>query len=240
MKKYLATFGMALGISLVAIPANAVTFFSDDFETSASDGWALWSGYPNPTVSDNQNRSVDATGSAIYNGGGATLPGVDGSSLRAGKLWQVYWYEGQPSSPLNSATFKQLQGSSASSLLGQQVSFQASTYSHSGDSYASGNSYANMFVKYFDASWNYMGGEFKLISSNPTNSWIANTLNFTVINDANLATIQIGFENSQANWGGGSFYVDNVSMSTVPEPSSAALMALGLAGVIAFRLRRKV
>ena len=237
MKKYLGILGMALGLSLVAVPANAVTFFSDDFESSASAGWALWSGYPNVTVTDNQNRSVDATGSGIYNApAGTTLPGVDGSSTRAGKLWQVFWNAG----PVASATFKQLQGTAATSLLGQQVSFQASTFTSSFDSYATSSSYMNMFVKYFDAGWGYLGGEYKTISTNPTDVWVTNTQNFTVTNNANLATIQIGFESTSVNYGGGSVYVDNVTMSTIPEPSSAALMGLGVAGLLAFRMRRKV
>ncbi len=241
MKKYLGIFGITLGLFLGSTPAKAVTFFSDDFEGTASDGWALWSGYPNATVSDNQNRAVENTGSAIFGApAGTILPESTTGSLRSGKLWQVYWSEGLLGAPLASATFKQFGGADAGLLKGQTISFDASTFSSSFDSWSSGNSFGTMFVKYFDASWNYMGGEFRNLKPNATDAWVSNNMTFTVANDVNLATIQIGFENNQVNWGGGSVYVDNVSISAVPEPSSAALMGLGVAGLLAFRLRRKV
>ena len=241
MKKYLGIFGIGLGLFLGTTSAKAVTFFSDDFEGSASDGWALWSGYPNATVSDNQNRAIENTGSAIYGAPeGTTLPGSTAGSLRSGKLWQVYWYEGSSGSPLSSATFKQFAGADAGLLKGKTISFDASTFTSSHDSWSGGNSFGTMFVKYFDAGFGYLGGETLNLKPNATNAWVSNNLTFTVGTDANLATIQIGFENSQVNWGGGSVYVDNVSISQVPEPSSATLMGLGVAGLLAFRLRRKV
>lgn len=241
MKKILGILGISLGLFLGTTPAQAVTFFSDDFETSASNGWALWSGYPNATVTDNQNRAVENSWSDIYGAPlGTVLPESVPGSTRSGKLWQVYWYAGSSAAPLSSATFKQFDGANASLLKGQTISFDASTFTSSYDSYASGDSFATMFVKYFDAGWGYLGGQTKNLKLNATDAWVSNNMTFTVGTDANLATIQIGFENSQVNWGGGSVYVDNVSISSVPEPSSATLMGLGVAGLLAFRLRRKV
>jgi len=229
-----------LGLVCWSTTGHGTELFSDNFETSASDAWALWTGYPNATVTDNQNRAVENTGSQIYGApDGTTLPASIPGSTRSGKLWQLYWYEGQPGTPLTSATFKQWTGGDVTAMKGQTVSFDASTFTSSYDAYSSGNSSAQMFVKYFADGYSYIGGEYKTVSTNATNSWIANNLTFTVPTDAGLSIIQMGFDNNQANWGGGSVYVDNVSVSTVPEPASVTLLAVGggLAAVVATRRR---
>ena len=229
-----------LGLGCAPALSNAAEIFSDDFETVASDGWALWTGYPNPTVTDNQNRAVENTGSQIFNApDGTVLPASIPGSTRSGKLWQIYWFEGQPGSPLTSATFKQWTGEDVTGLKGQFVTVNMATFTSSYDSYAGGNSSAQMFVKYFDASWGYLGGQFDTLSDNPTNTWLTNTMTFTVPTDPSLATIQIGIDNNQANWGGGSVYVDNVSVTAVPEPSGLALLA-ACGGVMACVARRRV
>lgn len=153
---------------------------------------------------------------------GTVLPPSVSDSTRSGKLWQVYWYEGSTAAPLSSATYKQFAGADANLLKGQRISFDALTFSSSYDSYNSSNSFATMFVKYFDSNWAYLGGESLNLKPNPTNSWISNNMTFNVGTADNIATIQIGFENSQVNWGGGSVYVDNVSISNVPEPSTVS------------------
>jgi hypothetical protein len=240
MKRILLTTVTAFVCAAVSAANAQTTIFSDDFETPASDGWAKWSGFPNATVTDNQNRAVEATGSPIYGAPeGTTLPASVLGSTRSGKLWQLYWYEGQPGTPLTSATFKQWTGAEATSLIDQFITVNIMTFTSSFDSYASGNSSAQMFVKYFDSSWTYLGGLFDTISDNPTDSWLMNEMTFTVPDLAGLATIQIGIDNNQANWGGGSVYVDNVSVTAVPEPSTYALLALGAAGFGAHLIRRR-
>ena len=70
--------------------------------------------------------------------------------------------------------------------------------------------------------------------------------NFTLDLDlAGLATDRDHINEIKMNFfiGGnapGEFQVDNLRLETIPEPSSAALMGLGVAGLLAFRMRRKV
>ena len=60
-------FALALlSLGCASSLSHAVEIFSDNFETVASDGWARWTGYPNATVTDNQNRAIENTGSQIF------------------------------------------------------------------------------------------------------------------------------------------------------------------------------
>jgi len=123
---------------------------------------------------------------------------------------------------------------------------------------AAGNSLLRMTGRYRttaaydDTAWNQTA---KIQFQNLPNYWIYNELvisaatdwqNFTLdLNLAGLATDHPHINQIQANfWIGGNnpgqFQVDDLTIQTVPEPSSATLMGLGVAGLLAFRRRRKV
>lgn len=242
MKSAYRTLGRTASVlcSLVLVSqANSQVIFSDDFEGPESAGWAKWTGYPNATVSDNQNRSVETTGNAIF-GAPAEVTFSAYQGTNSGKLWQLYWYEGLPENGgNNSATFMEWTGSDMTALQGAQIQFDLQSFTSQYDSYASGNSQAYMFVKFFNADYTYFydwAFYTELLSDNTTNAWMANTLTFTVPIDA--AIMQVGVENAQFNWGGGSVYVDNAVISVVPEPTAFALAGLGAAALLIFRRRR--
>ena len=53
------------------------------------------------------------------------------------------------------------------------------------------------------------------------------------------ANLQYGFVVSSSNYEPNGLFIDNVTISNVPEPTSASLLGLGLAGLLASRLRRR-
>jgi hypothetical protein len=92
-----------------------------------------------------------------------------------------------------------------------------------------------MFVMFFNADYScfYADNFYKeMLSHSTTDSRLANTLSLTLPSDA--AVMQIGIQNAQINWGGGSVYVDDAVMNVVPEPSTAASLLLDPLGLRAF------
>jgi len=92
----------------------------------------------------------------------------------------------------------------------------------------------------------------KLLNSTFSETWYTQTINLNSANWASGATVltfdgtqvganaQFGFTVTSQNYHAADLFIDNVTISNVPEPSSATLMGLGVAGLLAFRLRRKV
>jgi hypothetical protein len=95
-------------------------------------------------------------------------------------------------------------------------------------------------IEYQNNSWWFNYNDMAVSTATP--GWTSFNLD---LNLAGLATDVAHIDMINLNFyiGGtnpGEFQVDNLTVQTVPEPSSAALMGLGVAGLLAFRLRRKV
>jgi hypothetical protein len=91
----------------------------------------------------------------------------------------------------------------------------------------------------------------KLLSGDFSQTWYTQTINLNSSNWSSGATVltfdgdqvganaQFGFMVASDNYKAADLYIDNVTISNVPEPTSASLLGLGLAGLLASRLRRR-
>jgi hypothetical protein len=95
-------------------------------------------------------------------------------------------------------------------------------------------------IEYQNTTWYFDYNNLTVSTATP--GWTSFNLDLNLAglatNVAHIDMINLNFYIGGSN--PGEFQVDNLTVQTVPEPSSAALMGLGVAGLLAFRLRRKV
>jgi hypothetical protein len=234
MKKYLGIFGMALGFSLSAVPAKAIVTYTLFTENWEDDNWTGFTVFPNAS------KGVVTTGDRIHgapDGVHAPMPGSITGSLKNGKTWPLYWDPGD----VEGNIFYETKSLGASLLRGAPVNFTFDSYISSHDEPKAGTS-ISAFIKFFNSNYSYYYdwvGSSTIVNLNSTarDSWVSNTITTVIPTDA--AIMQVGFSIKQSGYSTGALNVDNMVV-TVPEPSSATLIGLGMAGLLAFRLRRKV
>jgi len=244
MKKVLSL--MLAGIALLANQSHSVTFFADNFEAAGAAGatnlGAPWEMnkqvFGAPTV---QNPTGYAGGyyPGTTFGPNAIAAGGAGGSAWSGKVWPDYDYA--PSWANNQRVAVGLLvskvGLTAEDITPGVIQFD---FDYLRDNPVGPNAQAYGFVK--------------LLSPNWADTWAMNTFNLAASGDwlhgsarmtfgdlgAVGANLQWGIVVSDVNYGGGAgVKIDNVTVSNVPEPTSASLLGLGLAGLLASRLRRR-
>ena len=240
MKNNLGILGTALALCFAAMPAQALvtyTLFQEDWEDGSWNGFSTYPGSNHGTVNVGDTiYGAPATGAT-----GTYMTSASPGSLVNGKTWPLYWAPGDVSGNIyyQIGSYGSSTGLSDQSLLGSTITFSFQSYISSYDA-PQANTQLTAFVKFFNADFSYYYNWASIIldlNTDPLDQWVNHSITVTTPNDA--ATAQFGFGVAQSGYSNGSLNVDNMSV-TVPEPSSAALMGLGLAGVMAFRLRRKV
>ena len=239
MKKVLSL--MLAGIALLANQSHAVTFFADNFEAAGA------AGATNLGAPWEMNKEVFTTTGAYVNGyypgttfgPNAIAAGGAGGSAFSGKVWPDYDYA--PSWANNQTVAVSLlvtkTGLTAQDISPGVIQFD---FDYLRDNPVGSNAQAYGFVKLLSSDW--------------SQTWAMNTFNLAASGDwlhgsarmtfgdlgAVGANLQWGIVVSDVNYGGGAgVKIDNVTVSNVPEPTSASLLGLGLAGLLASRLRRR-
>jgi hypothetical protein len=239
MKKSILHLVVCMIGMLFSTKANAevtYTLFSEDWE----DG--TWTGFSNHPAA---NTGIVNVGETIYGApptgaAGTYMTSASDGSTKNGKIWPMWWSPGDvPSqSYLQIGAWGSSTGLSSQNLLGSTITFSFQSYVSSFDP-PTGSTQLLAFAKFFNADFSYYYDWASTsidLALDARDTWVSHTITVTTPGDA--ATAQFGFAANQNNWSGGALNVDNMIVN-VPEPTSASLLGLGLAGLLASRLRRR-
>jgi len=239
MKKVLSL--MLAGFALLANQSHSVTFFADNFEasgaagaTSLSSPWEMNKAvftstgdyvggyYPGTTFGPN----------AIVSGQG----GVDQGTYQ-GKLWPDYdgwWGDWTGNKVVKTSLLISIVGLTAENIAPGQIQMD---FDYKLQPTLGPNTSVYSFAKILSADWSQTWyTDWKQLTGGDW-SHGSNVIGF----DGNQvgANLQYGFMVVSSNYEPNAVFVDNVTISNVPEPTSASLLGLGLAGLLASRLRRR-
>ncbi len=228
MKKVL----MSLMVAFVGLFAtsNATVLYTQDFQNGTLTG----SG-----VGGVGQQSLAQFGYSVYNGANTAIES-DGNGNYYGKAWSSYWWSTADSAINVQYGADAWGGGSALStyglLAGNTVTYAIDT--KIADPVGAGGTLA-LTLRFFTADFGYFFPESTSVSlvGGSTTDWTRHTLSAVI--PVNAAIIQFGLFNQINEWSSGAAFIDNVTISNVPEPTSASLLGLGLAGLLASRLRRR-
>ena len=237
MKKVLSL--MLAGIALLANQSHSVTFFADNFEASGAAGatnlGAPWS--MNKEVFTSTGGYVGGYYPGTTFGPNAIVTGQGGvdQGLYQGKLWPDFdgwWGDWTDNKTVKTSLLfnKTLTAEDiAPGVIQMDFNFKTGPIGTT----ASVIAFAKLLNSSFSETWYTQ--TLNLNSSDWSSGATVLTFNGAQVG----ANAQFGFMVTSDNYKAADLYIDNVTISNVPEPSTVSLLGFGVAGLIATRLRRR-
>jgi len=207
LKKVLFTSALALGLS--AAPASAAVIFSDNFNTENGGTPMLnYAGFANFTISDG---SVDLIGSGP---GGTSFNFLPGNGLYV---------------DLDGST------SDAGLMLQDSIMLGAGNYVFEFDLAGSQRGSTETVQTFLYVNGSPLLGPY-VFTRNSADPFSTQSISFSILGGGTVG-ISFSFQNVGAPGDNVGALLDNVRLSTVPEPGSMLLLAMAGAGFIARRRR---
>jgi hypothetical protein len=239
MKKVLSL--MLAGIALIANQSHAVTFFADNFEASGAAGATSLSSPWEMNKEVFTSTGAPAGGyypgttfgpHAIVSGEGGVAQGT-----YQGKLYPDYdgwWGDWTDNKVVKTSLLVSIVSLSAADIAPGQIQMD---FDYKLQPTIGPNTSVYSFAKILSSDWSQTWyTDWKQLTGG---DWSHGSNVMTFDGNQVGANLQYGFMVVSSNYEPNAVFIDNVTISNVPEPTSASLLGLGLAGLLASRLRRR-
>ena len=239
MKKTIMNLAVALVGLFATANANATVLFSDNFESSGpadSSLGAPWEMSKQVFNSSGVYQNGYFPGTTF--GPNAIVAGGAGGSAFSAKVWPDYGY-GPDWADGNRVAVNLLVSKSGLTTADIAPGIIRFDFDYLRDPNPGANAQAFGFIKLLSSNYadTYATRTFALAASG---DWLRGSVDMTFDGTQTGLNLQWGITVSDSAYSGGAgVRIDNVVVSSIPEPSVASLLGFGVLGLVATRFRRR-